>query len=89
MPMKNVILNTTQQRVFDYLCEHGSITILDAITDLGETRLSARVWELKDKGINIDSEMIEVENRFHEKRHVKKYFIAGNEGKKRGRRKHS
>lgn len=83
MPMKKkeIQLNTTQQRVFDYLCEHNSITILDAITDLGETRLSARIWELRDKGVKIDSEMIEVENRFHEKRHVKRYFIAG--GRKR------
>jgi len=81
--MKNteVVLNTTQQRVFDYITEFGSITSLQAFVDLGESRLSARVWELKDKGIKIDSEMVEVENRFHEKRHVKRYFIAG--GRKR------
>lgn len=89
MKKNEVVLNTTQQRVFDYITEFGSITSLQAFVDLGESRLSARVWELKDKGIKIDSEMIEVENRFHEKRHVKKYFISGNEGKKRGKCKHS
>jgi len=83
MPMKNVVLNTTQQRVFDYLCEHNSITIFEAITELGETRLSARVFELKEKGVKIDSEMVEVENRFHEKRHVKRYFIPGGRRKRK------
>ena len=77
MKKTEVVLNTTQQRVFDYITEFGSITSLQAFVDLGESRLSARVWELKDKGIKIDSEMVEVENRFHEKRHVKRYFIAG------------
>ena len=87
MKKNEIQLNTTQSRVFEYMNEFGSITSLQAFVDLGESRLSARVWELKDKGIKIDSEMIEVENRFHEKRHVKKYFISGSEGKKRGRKK--
>ena len=83
MPMKKkeIQLNTTQERVFDYLLQFGSITSLQAFTDLGESRLSARVFELREKGVKIDSEMVEVENRFHEKRHVKRYFIAG--GRKR------
>lgn len=81
MKKTEVMLNTTQQRVFDYITEFGSITSLQAFVDLGESRLSARVWELKNKGIKIDSEMVEVENRFHEKRHVKRYFISS--GRKR------
>lgn len=81
MKKTEVYLNTTQKRIFDYITEFGSITSLQAFVDLGESRLSVRVWELKDKGIKIDSEMVEVENRFHEKRHVKRYFIAG--GRKR------
>lgn len=79
--MKEIKLNTTQQRVFDYLTEFKSITTLQAFVDLGESRLSARIFELREKGIKIDSEMIEVVNRFHEKRHVKRYFIPG--GRKR------
>ena len=87
MPMKKVVLNTTQQRVYDYICQFGSITTLQAFVDLGESRLSARVWEIRAKGIKVDSEMVEVTNRFGEKRHVKKYFIAGNERKRRSLRK--
>ena len=74
--MDEIKLNTTQQRVFDYLTEFSSITSLQAFVDLGESRLSARVWELKSLGIKIESEMIEVENRFHEKRHVKRYTLG-------------
>lgn len=74
--MEQIILNKTQKRVFDFIMEFGSITSLEAFTELGETRLSARIYELKDKGINIGTEMIAVKNRFGEKRYVKKYFIA-------------
>jgi hypothetical protein len=75
-PYKDIKLNTTQQRVFDYLVEFGSITTLQAYVDLGETRLSARIWELRNKGVNISSEVIAVKNRFNESRHVKRYWIA-------------
>lgn len=82
MKKTEVVLNTTQQRVFDYLLTFKSITSLQAFTDLGESRLSARIFELREKGVKIDSEMVEVENRFHEKRHVKRYFIAGGRRRK-------
>ena len=69
-------LSKTQQRVFDYMADFGSITTLQAYVDLGETRLSARIFELKDKGVHISDERIEVKNRYGEPRHVKRYFIG-------------
>ena len=69
-------LNNSQQRVFDYIVENGSITSLEAIQALGETRISARIFELRDKGVPIDSKYIKVENRHGESRHVKKYFFG-------------
>lgn len=69
-------LNITQQRVFKYMNDFGSITSLQAFLDLGETRLSARIYELKKNGIVIKDEIIETVNRYGEKRHVKKYSIA-------------
>lgn len=74
MTKKN--LSVTQQRVFDYMADFGSITTLEAITELGETRLSARIFELQEKGIPVSTEWIEVQNRYGEKRHVKRYFIV-------------
>ena len=64
------------KRVFDFMVEENGITSLDAFVELGETRLSARIFELKKKGVNISSETISVQNRYGEKRSVKKYFIG-------------
>lgn len=74
--MEEIKLNTTQQRVFNYLVDFGSITSLQAFNDLGETRLSARIFELIKKGVNIGYDWLEVANRYGEKRRVKKYFIV-------------
>lgn len=73
---KKLILDTTQQRVYDFIKEHGSITTQQANKELGETRLSARIFELKEKGVNIQDEWVRVKNRFKEPRRVKKYFIG-------------
>ena len=76
MEEKKIILDKTQQRVFDYIIDFGSITSLQACNDLGETRLSARIFELKHKGVNISYDWIEVKNRYGEKRRVKKYYVG-------------
>ena len=73
---QKLILDTTQQRVYDFIKEHGSITTQQANKELGETRLSARIFELKAKGVNIQDEWVRVTNRFKESRRVKKYFIG-------------
>ena len=73
---KDIKLNKSQQRIFDYLFEHKSITSMEAIENFGETRLGARIFEMRKKGINISSEMVEVVNRYKEKRHVKRYYLG-------------
>ena len=72
---KTKLFDITQQRVFDYMKEHGGITSKEANDKLGETRLSARIFELKEKGVNIQAEWLWVKNRYNERRHVKRYFI--------------
>lgn len=74
--MKKLVLSKTEERIYNYIKKHGSITTLDAIMDLGETRLSARIFELKESGVNIQDEWITVKNRFGESRRVKSYFIG-------------
>ena len=74
--MEQIELTKSEKRIFDYMTEFGSITTLQSFVDLGESRLSARVFELKKKGINISSERVSVTNRFGEKRSVKKYWIG-------------
>lgn len=72
----NIKLSKKAQRVFDYMKEFGSITTLEAYNDLGETRLSARIFELKDRGFDISYKWIEVLNRYKEKCRVKQYYIV-------------
>jgi len=54
-------------RLLNYLKEYGSITSLEAIRDLGNTRLSASIFVLKDKGHNIQTENTQVATRWTNK----------------------
>ena len=74
--VKEIKLSKGEQRVFDYMVQFGSITSLEAFVDLGETRLSGRIFELKRKGVNISTQFKKVKNRFGEPRQVKEYRIA-------------
>lgn len=74
--LPQIELSKTQTRVFDYMTDFGSITTLQAFTDLGETRLSARIFELQKKGVHISGEIILVKNRYGDSRRVKRYYIG-------------
>lgn len=74
---KKLILSVGEQRVYDYMIEHKGITTLQANQELGETRLSARIFELKARGVRVADEWLVVHNRYHEIRRVKKYFVEG------------
>ena len=64
---------TQVDRVIDYINQFGSITTLSAFKDLGITRLSARIYEVKERGYAVKTEMITGKNRFGEKTHYFKY----------------
>lgn len=51
------------EMIVEYMKENGSITSLEAIQNLGCTRLSARISDLKDAGYRIHSEMVKVKTR--------------------------
>lgn len=74
--MEDVKLTKREQRVFDFMYEFNGITSLEAFVELGETRLSGCIYQLKKKGINISTEDLAVTNRWNEKRWVKKYYIG-------------
>lgn len=72
---------TQCERILDYLKEHGSITQIEALNDLGVMRLASRVNELRKRGFEIDGEIIEVKNRYGETCSVKRYTMAKDGGK--------
>ena len=66
---------TQCERIIDYINEFGSITPMQAFSDLGITKLATRVSEMKKEGIEFDQEMVESKNRFGEKVSFMKYSL--------------
>lgn len=65
-----------KERILWYLNEYGRITTLSAYEDLGCTRLSARIKDLRDDGHNIVTNMITVKNRFGDDCKVAEYRLT-------------
>lgn len=61
------------QDILNYLERNGSITRLQAFTDLGVAELSARIIDLEQKGFHIPRKRIQVTARNGRKCHVTKY----------------
>lgn len=68
---------TQAERVLEYIKKFGSITTLEAFRDLGVTRLSARIFELRARGFDIDSTNVTSKNRYGETCTYAKYFLKG------------
>lgn len=66
---------TQNQRIIDYIDSHGSITQLEALSELGIMRLASRISDLRKRGYMIESKMDVVLNRYGEKCRVKRYTI--------------
>ena len=65
---------THKERLLEYLKEYDNITSLEAIRELGNTRLSAYIHQLKKDGYNITTTSIKVKNRYNEFTTVAKYI---------------
>lgn len=64
-----------KDRVLDYMKEFGSISSLEAFADLGITRLSAVVFDLKKDGHDVETKMEHGKNRFGERTHFARYSM--------------
>ena len=64
------------EKILDYIDRFGSITTLQAFTDLGCTRLASRICDLRQKGYAIADKQEKSKNRFGETVHYKRYYIA-------------
>lgn len=68
---------THKTRLLSYLNTYKSITSLESIRDLGNTRLSATIYTLKDEGHNITTEDVKVPTRWGTETTVTKYTLHG------------
>ena len=69
-------MSNKEQRVLEYIQEFGSITSLEAFSDLGDTRLAATIYNLKKKGYNIESSTEININRYGEAVHYSRYRLV-------------
>lgn len=67
---------TQNQRILDYIEEHGGITQREADDYLAITRLPSRIFDLRDEGYNIVGEWVKGKNRFGEPVRVKRYRMG-------------
>lgn len=64
------------ERVISYMEEHGSITQIQALNDLGVMRLASRISDLKKQGYPIVSNVEQVRNRYGEVCRIKRYQLG-------------
>ena len=63
------------EKVLNHLKENGSITSLEAIDLYGATRLSAIIFNLRNRGYNIETIDLPFVDRFGTKSHYGKYVL--------------
>ena len=69
---------THKTRLVEYFETHkGSITSLESVYDLGNTRLAATVFELRELGFNIESKQKQVATRYGKDVWVTEYIYHG------------
>ena len=66
---------TQCERIIDYMNKFGSITTMEAFSDLGITRLASRIHDLREDGYEIEREIIRGKNRFGEPVHYMRYSL--------------
>ena len=67
----------SKARLLSHFEKVGTITSMEAFKQYGITRLSARIKELRDKGYNIRTVMMEGRTRYDEPCRYAKYVYEG------------
>ena len=68
-------MKTQKEEVLEYLKNNKKITILEAIYQLGITRLSAIIYSLKKEGYNINTQMKLIKAKNGRKTSVAEYIL--------------
>lgn len=62
-------------RIIKYINDYGSITTLQAFSDLGCTRLASRIHDLRKQGYSFKIEVVTSKNRYGEPVHYNRYSM--------------
>ena len=71
---------TQSERVLKYLEDGKKLTCLNAFEELGITQVAARIFELKEKGHDINTNRRKVTNRYNEICSVAEYYMENKYG---------
>ena len=55
---------TQRDAIIEYITEFGSITPMEAFSDLGITKLATRISEMRREGMKFKIEMVKRKNRY-------------------------
>lgn len=67
---------TQCEMIMKYIDTFGSITTMEAFSDLGITRLASRVCDLQKKGVELERQMETRKNRYGKKVSYMRYSRA-------------
>lgn len=67
----------SKTRILKHFEQYGSLTSMEAFKNYSITRLSARIKDLRDMGYDIDTVMMESENKYGEPIRFAKYVYKG------------
>lgn len=68
---------TQSERIINYIRDFGSISPLEAFQDLGITKLSTRISEMRQDGLEFDKIRESSKNRYGEKVTYMRYSLNG------------
>jgi hypothetical protein len=73
--MENIL--SQNKRIKAHLLSGKSLTSLDALYQFGCFRLSARIYDLRDEGMHIQAETVEITSKsvYNGKKRVTKYSL--------------
>lgn len=66
---------TQQERIIQYMTDFGSISPMEAFTDLGITKLATRISEMRREGYRINKEPCKGKNRYGEATRFMRYSL--------------
>lgn len=67
---------TQRESIIEYITEFGSITPMQAFSDLGITKLATRISEMRRDGMKFKIETVHVKNRYGKTVNFAKYSFA-------------
>lgn len=68
-------LGKTLENIYKYMETHGGITQAEAFLELGVGRLGARIFDMRERGIPIKAQMVQVRKKDGTEAFVARYSI--------------